>query len=569
MMYHYVGSLNAGCLQVFLDVTEMIDFNLSLGDFPAQAAEPKSGPHPKSAGYCGAGESPNQAFFRLSPTDPTTGFSFSWDQLPAFTFPPAARLYPHDSSEFTVNQGNSPSSSLSSPEQILHKRLFLACHLADFLRTQVSANFNHTSSAGISTTKLTAKLAGSVNKPNKQTVLIPSATQQFLDEYEIGKIPGIGYKTAQKLRNAVLGQIDVAQKEDNERVYYFADDVHRVTVRDARLKLGDAEEVARLVGSKDAGKKIFGWLHGVDNAQVAQAPLMPTQISIEDTFRQLNTMPQVTQVLLQLTTKLVQRMRVDLLSPLDTGEKVGKQRWLVYPRTFRLSIRLHTSEPKSAPSEFFSRISRSAQLPRYVFALDWSVQAVAEKLVKEVIGGLFRRLYPWGEHGKGGGTQALDVQLVNVAVTNMAETRDAVGGGGEDIERMMKRARVVGAGGTPWDEEIREIERVYSRLKAEGEGVIDGASSTVNSGHWGKEVREIPDSDTLYPGKEDLLHRSDDGDEKPEELEEDDYSDGDQYMEGGTCGGDVQCPVCGACLPMFAVEAHARYHEMEAEDGYG
>jgi len=53
---------------------------------------------------------------------------------------------------------------------------------------------------GTSTTKLTANLAGSANKPDMQ---IPAT---FYEGHEAGKISGIWLKTAQMLKEGLLGE---------------------------------------------------------------------------------------------------------------------------------------------------------------------------------------------------------------------------------------------------------------------------------------------------------------------------------------------------------------------------
>lgn len=469
----------------------MIEFNLA--DLPA------------------AGQPATEGFFRLSPTDPSQGFTFFWNHLPANTYPPNHSLDP-----FPFPRTECNTAQLRHQERLTHKRLFLACHLADFLRQSVFNAYHHTASAGISTTKLTAKLIGSINKPDKQTVLIPSFTQSFLDTHEIGKIPGIGFKIAQKLRDEVLEVVS-----DKERVYVYEDVVSKVTVEDARLKL-DAEKISKILGSRQAGQKVYGWLCGIDPSPVTPAALIPTQISIEDTFRALNDLSQLIKVLQQLATKLVQRMRIDLLSkdPVDITDskqqdnKEERLNWMAYPRTFRLSIRQRDAKQ-------FSRASKSSGMPRYVFDLTLQAEAIGEKLVKEVAMPLFKRLNP---------STKVDLQLVNVAAVNMEDDI-----GGDDIGRMLSRNNDVAVArrykvekdSFDLDEEIRAIEKVYQMQWESSEAKADKEQ--------GLELASVYDE---------------------EGFETDETGENE-------CDGDVPCPECGVALPLFAVEAHARFHGFE------
>ncbi|KAI5791706.1 impB/mucB/samB family protein [Peziza echinospora] len=463
--------------ELFLDVTEMIDFNLA--DVSLDRL----------------------TFFRLSPTDPTQGFPVSWNDLPALTYP----------NKLTNDPTTETHSSQSlSPVRTLSPRLILGAHLAAFLRKQIFDTFNHTCSAGISTNKLTAKLVGSAHKPDKQTVLIPEATQQFLDAHEIGKIPGIGHATAHRIRDALLQGGPVKAELD---VHNPLSEKQKVSVRDVRTKLTQTALTKLLSSAPEntsTASRIWGWIHGVDNAPVNPTSLIPSQISIEDTFRSLRSnpthlSPDILVTLTHLTAKLLRRMKVDLLSPNNN------KKWMACPKTFRLSIRL-----RDKGGGFGKRISRSAGLPGYVFDVDIREEVVAERLVKDTVGGLMRRLLVSVGTGQG----EMDVQLVNVAVVNMASGGDGGGsGGGADIGRLLfgggggvgsSSAKPPGEDEDRWEEEVREIERVYAE----------------------KQRRE----QEMQTQKE---------------------------LEAALA---ITCQLCGTTIPPFMAEAHARFHDFEEED---
>ncbi|RPB28082.1 DNA/RNA polymerase [Terfezia boudieri ATCC MYA-4762] len=609
--------------EVFLDVTQMIDFNianLNLADFPASVlptctlASNLACTNADDDKLVEEAADQGIGFFRLSLTDPKRGFSFSWGKLPGHTYPLNdaldLRVLPESdhSSQSLEDDGldckvHNDFHQTKHTKHRLHRRLFLAAHFADFLRNSVKETYNYTVSAGISTTKLTAKLAGSVNKPDKQTLLIPAATQSFLDGHEIGKIPGVGFKTAQVLREELLGVVQGGAPEGSSvaEVAFYDKLTHPVTIHDIRRKL-TLDRLSQVLDSKEQARKLYGWLHGVDTTPVAQTSLIPTQISIEDTFRSLKGTKQAEQVLIQLVTKLITRMHIDLLSPLPTPTTstptptTSLQRWLACPRTFRLSLR-----PRDMTGPYSARISKSAPLPRYVFARDSCAEALAGRLVRDVGLPLLRKM---GKVGEG------ELQLVNVAVVNMEESKagEAVMAG-VDIEKVFAGKKVTAEGSRnkndedmDWEKEVREIERVYKMLGEKGvEGdhklaeEIDGISNEEDTIVDGQNLGIVgvmkPIDNQIEPGiGEDLWVKADDNGELsdmdgngtdivPAEAptlrpiahlrtkSRLDFSELEMEDEvGSPSARGVVCPKCGMGVLLFALEAHARFHEMERRE---
>ncbi|WP_404340953.1 DNA polymerase IV [Pseudoalteromonas mariniglutinosa] len=79
-----------------------------------------------------------------------------------------------------------------------------ACHgsatlIAEQIRADIFATTGLTASAGIAPIKFVAKIASDENKPNGQFVVLPEQLQQFLAELPLGKIPGVGKVTLEKL----------------------------------------------------------------------------------------------------------------------------------------------------------------------------------------------------------------------------------------------------------------------------------------------------------------------------------------------------------------------------------
>ncbi|CAG7937365.1 unnamed protein product [Penicillium olsonii] len=351
--------------ELFLDVTEMIDYNVEM-------LNPNDLAH---------------SFFHLDRQDPTEGFIYDASHFCGSTFP--------------VTEVALATPDLSS----LGMRLLVASHLQGHIRSKLEHQIGFTATGGISTSKLLAKLVGSVHKPNGQTTLLPpyestpeedSNVLKFLDEHEIRKIPGIGSRMAQKLKTHLTG------KEDSDE---------KVTVRDVRLFPGmgpaSLEKILGGPGSaKGIGSKMWNVLHGVDTSEILEGRDLPTQISIEDSYGRLDTLEAVRRELVVLSRSLIRRMRTDLVD--ETS------RWRAHPRTLRLSTRPRPPPGSETGRTYQSnRISRSVPLPGFVFHLEEHVDALAERLVQESVLSMFRRLHP---------DKSWNLSLLNLAVTNLVES---------------------------------------------------------------------------------------------------------------------------------------------------
>jgi DNA polymerase iota len=400
-----------------MDVTDMIDFNVELINL----------------------NDPCDSYFHLSRDDPTIGFSYDAFHIPGHTYPPTTSELPSS----PVSASTSQESGRDSP---LYIHLVIASHLAKYLRHQLWVEKGYTCSAGISTSKLLAKLAGEANKPDAQTTILPpyepsadleeSNVTTFLDALEVGRIPGIGFKLAQKLRNHVLGR-----PADFDMGHVEGETKEKVLVRHVRCFPSiSPETLGNVLGGPGApqgiGGRIWGLLNGVDDTEVVLARKMPKQISIEDSYRRLDTLEEVKKELDSLAQSLIRRMHVDLLeddgdpattpNPLTSGclpatgalaPQITKKRWIAHPRTLRLTtLPRHIPNTDNTNPRPSSRTSRSCPTPSFLLSLTQPPSHLATKLVSETLLPLFRKLHP----KKSG----WDLSIVNGAVVNMG------GGGG-------------------------------------------------------------------------------------------------------------------------------------------
>ena len=88
--------------------------------------------------------------------------------------------------------------------------------IAEQIRTDIFNTTGLTASAGIAPIKFIAKIASDENKPNGQFVVLPEQVDSFLAQLPLGKIPGVGKVTLEKLnlKGLYTGQ-DVREKGAN------------------------------------------------------------------------------------------------------------------------------------------------------------------------------------------------------------------------------------------------------------------------------------------------------------------------------------------------------------------
>ncbi|KAJ5679305.1 hypothetical protein N7462_007549 [Penicillium macrosclerotiorum] len=478
--------------ELFLDVTDMIEYNVEI-------LNPNN---------------PTTAFFHLDRSDPTVGFAFDTTRY-------LGETYPSTTTDSSGTPGNLPS---------LDMKLLVASHLLGYLRGRLEHDKGFTATGGVSTSKLLAKLVGSVHKPNSQTTLLPPYTAPdhatasnvtlFLDDHEIRQIPGIGSRLAQKLRTRVVGPNAGDEKEENDQ---------KLTVRDVRQFPGmGVPLLEKTLGGpgapKGIGLKVWNILHGVDNTDVREARDLPTQISIEDSYGRgrLDSVESVRRELVVLARSLLRRMRTDLLDRMDPDEP--QRRWLAHPRTVRLSTRpRNLPETDGVRTYNANRISRSAPLPSFIFLVDESLDALAERLVQEVVLGMFRKLHP-------DRTSGWDLGLINIAVTNLVESAgDQKQSSGRDIGKMFRQQEAVLRDWTIQDD-------MYTEAKKEGPSDVETQQPNTGAGAGtGSRVAEG------------------NGEWQEEDEDEEEASRPLTVM--------LECAECGALIPHFARLAHQMYHQ--------
>ena len=185
--------------------------------------------------------------------------------------------------------------------------------VARTIRKQIRQELNLTASAGVAPNKFLAKLASDWRKPDGLFVIQPDNIDTFLLPLPVGRLPGVGKVTEERL--AKLGVQTVA-------------DVRKLDLPALEHQFGRY------------GLRLHELARGVDDSEVV--PDRPTKsISVEDTFEQ--------DVLLAETESMIRRLAEKLWSASGKESRLARTVVLKLKTSdFRLLTRSHT--PGSPPS---------------------------------------------------------------------------------------------------------------------------------------------------------------------------------------------------------------------------
>jgi len=259
------------------------------------------------------------------------------------------------------------------------------------IRALIHKELGLTCSAGIGISKLHAKIASSVHKPNDQSILYPQYIDNYLQSMHVRKINGFGFATLKVLYDRLTSESDLYFAEDlGEEA---ADEGSEFKVQDhAKAELLATEKVplsVRRVLSKSSqsefeawfgqpkGSQLWGLLHGHDTLPVLQSPEYPAQVSIEDSFLGCDTLSDAHNMLHHLCNGLISRMRTDLMD--DEG------RWAAYPSSLSLTVRVRQEKDRASDTTRMKRESKRSPIPNDVFDLEISDEARSSALLAGVM----------------------------------------------------------------------------------------------------------------------------------------------------------------------------------------
>ncbi|KAM8960927.1 DNA polymerase iota [Pelodytes ibericus] len=202
---------------------------------------------------------------------------------------------------------------------VAHLRIAVGSHIAAEIRAALRARLDLTGCAGVAASKLLSKLVSGTHKPNQQTVLLPESSTSLINSLNhVKKLPGIGYKTAQRLESMNLSSIPDLQA----------------------CPLSVLEKAF----GKAAAQRMQMLSRGQDNSPVTPSG-PPQSLSDEDSFKKCSTVLEVKMKMEELLGNLLKRLSKD-----------GRR-----SHTLRLTIRQY-----SPTNKWFNRESRQCPIPSHV-----------------------------------------------------------------------------------------------------------------------------------------------------------------------------------------------------------
>ncbi|TGZ32408.1 DNA polymerase iota [Temnothorax longispinosus] len=201
-----------------------------------------------------------------------------------------------------------------------HTRLMIGSKIAAEIRSRIYEELHLTCSAGIAHNKLLAKLAGSLNKPNQQTLVFPCGGPMLLSALgSVSKIPGVGQKTTELLLSNNIKTID---------------DVRRIPLENLELKIG-----------VDLARRLKDNAEGIDETAVKPSGKKQS-IGLEDGFKSVSLVAEVESRLGALLRRLTELAMED-----------GR-----IPIAMRITVRKHDlNKPTSGKRE-----TRQCALPKHL-----------------------------------------------------------------------------------------------------------------------------------------------------------------------------------------------------------
>lgn len=161
------------------------------------------------------------------------------------------------------------------------KGLASATEVAQAIRADIEKQTGLTASAGVAPNKFLAKIASDWHKPNGLCVIKPHQVKDFLPKLKVGKIPGVGRVTLQKMHQLNIKTVnDLSQHSQAELAHHFG----------------------------RYGYRLFDLARGIDDRPV-NADHQRQQISIETTFMQDKSLSELVEIWHKLANDVWQKLQ--------------------------------------------------------------------------------------------------------------------------------------------------------------------------------------------------------------------------------------------------------------------
>jgi DNA polymerase-4 len=202
--------------------------------------------------------------------------------------------------------------------------LATATKVASTIRQQIREELSLTASAGVAPNKFLSKIASDWRKPNGLFVIQPAEVENFLTPLPVGRIPGVGKVTEEKLAKLRMRTV-------------------------GELRTRPLDELQRVFGRY--GQRLYELSRGIDENPVV--PNRPTKsISAEDTFEQ--------DVLLAETEPMIRRLAEKTWLASRKESRIAHTVVLkLKTAEFRVMTRSQTNPSPPASQEELTRIALS------------------------------------------------------------------------------------------------------------------------------------------------------------------------------------------------------------------
>ncbi|XP_066245424.1 DNA polymerase iota [Euwallacea similis] len=237
-----------------------------------------------------------------------------------------------------------------------HERLVIGSVIAQQMRDCILENLQLTTCAGIAHNKVLAKIVGSCNKPNKQTVVFPnSAPELMISLGSVGKIPWVGHATEELLSSlniTTVAELQNCSKYQLEKVF-----------------------------GKEKAENILNLSFGTDESPV-KLKEKPHSYGLEDAGKPLVTEQQVEEKFKEFSKRLLRLLTED-----------GR-----VPKVIKVSLRRHNlALPMGDPKEsrqcpFNADLSNEAHIVAVAMSLFWKAVDKRQPFKIAVLGLGFSKL---------------------------------------------------------------------------------------------------------------------------------------------------------------------------------
>ncbi|CAN8073137.1 unnamed protein product [Agarophyton chilense] len=296
---------------------------------------------------------------------------------------------------------------LTEDDQV-RRTLMVASQIAHELRDHVTQKTELTICAGISNSKLLAKLAVNMNKPNDQSTFLSEHAAEYIATLSPRALMGFGHNTHEKI-------IKWAEKH---AAHTSVDTVAQVLLLFG-IEPGGLQNLVEIVGTEKQARYLVDLCRGVDTSEVVDCGNAPKSMSAEDSCRSCDNMEDVNRRLTIQISRLVTRLRDDGML------------FLRRPKTLTVSYRFR--------GDGFTSTSRSVPMPVEIVSVCCSRQ---NKAIPKAIEGIRRTALAVLKQQAGVCTKnKFDLTLIAVGATNFTSVTTNNGNGfTEDISKFFAKS---------------------------------------------------------------------------------------------------------------------------------